>query len=103
MLHSQRRLFKTSQSSLIKSDDIDGICYVSHLTNSQAINEWVRHDDHYYSNQIATPSGELHVLDSDDFRQCKRCFNDRINRLHFNEQLFARHQPLRGLELFSGM
>ena len=93
----------TIRSANITSRDVDGICFVRNLTDAHQIDEWVSHDDHYYLNQSITPEGTLVALKKSDFSKCKSCYYDRINTLRRNDLLRARHQALRGLELFSGM
>jgi DNA (cytosine-5)-methyltransferase 1 len=100
--HEQRRLYKTNRSASITSRDVDGRCFIRHLTDTSKIDDWVTHDDHYYLNQVITPEMTLVPLKKSDFNKCHVCYLERINALRRNEQLRARHQALRGLELFSG-
>jgi len=42
-------------------------------------------------------------MDPEDFECCVACTEDRLKSLRVAEELMRRHEPLRGLELFSGM
>lgn len=84
----------------VHPDRVDGICHVMHLVDVSDIEEWVQHDDHYFVNQ---DTDDLHRLEPEDLQHCKQCHQERLHHLHRVDQLLRRHQPLRGLELFSGM
>jgi len=99
----QRQLYKIPHSTIIGSDEIDGKCYVLHLTTSHLIDEWVSHDDHYYVNQYLSARDTLSPLHAEEFQKCDSCCHERKSLLRRNARLLRRHQPLRGLELFSGM
>jgi len=86
---------------------VDCKCYVQCLTDSDAIDEWVRHDDHYFVDQTADSvtiksTKDLRPLAREDFKSCRTCYEDRIGELDNAEKLLQRHGPLRGLELYSG-
>lgn len=103
----QRRLFKTSDIVTIDADKIDGKCYVQHLTDADVIDQWVKHDDHYFVNQWAESAAtrslnDIQMLDPVEFKSCQVCHKDRVQQLSNTERLLERHGPLRGLELFSG-
>jgi hypothetical protein len=42
-------------------------------------------------------------MNPEDFSCCEVCTEDRLNCLCLGEELLRRREPLRGLELFSGM
>lgn len=88
-------------------DDLQGQCYVVHGLDSDTIDEWVKHDDHYYVNQRAC-SLEIKSLKGlqdwpeSEFQSCKKCQQEREDLLERQSLLLKRHGRLRGLELFSG-
>lgn len=81
---------------------------MQHLTDSDAIDQWVQHDDHYFVNQCAESATtgsvqDLQMLAPVEFKFCPVCHEDRVQQLSNAKRLLERHGPLRGLELFSGM
>ena len=100
-------MFQTSDTIKVDTSRIDGKCYVQYLKDSDTINEWVQHDDHYYINQqsetvSAASISDLQSLAPEQFKFCLACYQDRVERLENTKKLLERHGPLRGLELFSG-
>lgn len=88
-------------------EDLQGQCYVVHQRDTDAIDEWVEHDDHYYVNQQArslkTKSfGDLADWPKSEFKSCSKCHGEREELLERRTLLLQRHGRLRGLELFSG-
>lgn len=103
----QRRLFKTDQVEIVHDEDLQGQCYVVHKRDTDAIDEWVQHDDHYYVNQQARSSKPKSLDDLQDWpkselNSCKKCLDERVELLERRTLLLQRHGCLRGLELFSG-
>lgn len=103
----QRRLFKTDEVEIVHDEDLQGQCYVVHEHDTDAIDEWVKHDDHYYVNQQVyslkpKSLGDLQDWPKSEFESCKRCREEREGLLERNCLLLKRHGRLRGLELFSG-
>jgi hypothetical protein len=103
----QRRLFKTGQVEIVHDEDLQGQCYVVHKRDTDAIDEWVDHDDHYYVNQHARSPKPKSLDDLQDwpkseFNSCKKCLDERVELLERRTLLLQRHGCLRGLELFSG-
>ena len=101
-------MFESSNIIKVDADRIDGKCYVQYLTDADSIDEWVRHDDHYFVNQkgdsVSTTSTEdLELLASEDFKSCLACYENRLEQLENSSKLLERHGPLRGLELYSGL
>ncbi|KAF8559697.1 S-adenosyl-L-methionine-dependent methyltransferase [Imleria badia] len=102
-----RRLFKTDEVEIVHDEDLQGQCYVVHARDTDTIDEWVRHDDHYYVNQQAC-SLKPKSLDGlqnwpkSEFKSCKKCYEEREELLEQQSVLLQRHGRLRGLELFSG-
>ncbi|KAF9246401.1 hypothetical protein BU15DRAFT_70495 [Melanogaster broomeanus] len=102
-----RRLFKTDEVETVYDEDLQGICYVVHKRDTAAIDEWVKHDDHYYVNQQASSPNveslnDLENWPKNEYRCCKKCRGERQELLEQQNRLLERHGPLRGLELFSG-
>lgn len=90
----------------LNMERVDGKCFVRRLVNDSKIDEWVGHDDHYYTNQFAESMkvkkiSHLHDLE-DDISACANCMDDRFNELEEASRLLRKHSPLRGLELFAG-
>lgn len=86
---------------------MDGKCYVRQLTVSHKIDDWVRHQDHFYVNQWAESKGiettdSLQELAPDELECCSSCHIDHVQELAHAERLLRKNGPLRGLELFSG-
>lgn len=82
-------------------DSIDGVCYIQHLTDPKEIEEWVKHDDHFYVNQEGDLDG-LNRITSGDLMICKTCHKSRTQALQRREELRRHNSPLRTMELFSG-
>ncbi|EGO21115.1 hypothetical protein SERLADRAFT_417509 [Serpula lacrymans var. lacrymans S7.9] len=102
-----RRLFKTSKFKAVTTDTIDGMCYVMHSSRDDTIDDWCKHDNHFYvhqyANSLKTDSlEELEELEEKNFTYCKQCYEDRKQTLRHTEELLQKNEPLRGLELFSG-
>lgn len=88
-------------------EHLQGQCYIVHRCDVDAIDEWVKHDDHYYVNQQAgslKPKSleNLQEWPKGEFKCCKRCHEERETLLERQSLLLQRHGRLRGLELFSG-
>lgn len=103
----QRRLFKTDNVEIVHDEDLQGQCYVVHERDTDAIDEWVKHDDHYYVNQQVCSSkpkslDDLRDWPKSEFKTCKGCHEAREELLERQSLLLKRHGRLRGLELFSG-
>lgn len=103
----QRRLFKTDEVEIVQDEDLQGQCYVVHEGDTDAIDDWVKHDDHYYVNQQSGSLGPKSLDDLQDwpkseFKFCKKCHEEREDLLERQSLLLKRHGRLRGLELFSG-
>ncbi|KAF8447830.1 hypothetical protein L210DRAFT_978503 [Boletus edulis BED1] len=102
-----RRLFKTGEVEIVHDEDLQGQCYVIHERDTDAIDQWVKHDDHYYVNQEAC-SLKPKILDDlqnwprSEFKSCTKCHEERKELLEQQSVLLQRHGRLRGLELFSG-
>ena len=100
-------MFQSSDTIKVDASRVDGKCYVQYLTDSDAIDEWVRHDDHYFVNQWAdsmstASTKDLQMLGRKEFKYCLVCYENRIEQLNNTKKLLERHGPLRGLELYSG-
>lgn len=77
------------------------MCYVRYLEDTDEIEEWVKHNDHYYFNQEGDKR-KLEPFDENDFDYCHLCYDQRVASLETFEKLAQKNEPLRGLELFSG-
>lgn len=99
----QRRLYLRSQTKEIIFDRIDGLCYVQHLTDPDAIEDWVQHADNFYVNQECNRDGLLVPMEKRFLKACRACSDERITKLQHRQVLKNNNQPLRGLELFSGV
>lgn len=91
----------------VHDEDLQGLCYVIHAHDTDAIDEWVKRDDHYYVNQYCYSSkpksiDDLEDLPENDFRSCPKCHEEREDLMERESILLKRHGRLRGLELFSG-
>ena len=95
-------MYLHSQTKEINFDQIDGLCYVQHLTDPDAIEDWVQHADNYYANQKCDGKGTLIPMDKKFLNSCRACSEERINKLRHSQLLKDNNEPLRGLELFSG-
>lgn len=102
----QRRLFRTNETIKIDIENVDGKCYVRCLVDGSAIDDWVQHSDHFYSNQFAESKQvkKINQLQdsADGITQCTYCVEERLRELDEAKKLLQKHQPLRGLELFAG-
>lgn len=83
------------------ADKLDGICYVQYLEDTDEIEPWVAHNDHYYFNQEGNER-KLKPFNESDFDYCHPCYNERVASLERVKKLAEKNDPLRGLELFSG-
>lgn len=82
---------------------LQGVCFVKHLVNQAAIRSWIKHDDHFYLNQVEDSEGGLIPLSTKSWKRCIHgCFDDHEQELRDARRLRDRNSPLRGLELFSG-
>ena len=86
----------------ITFDRIDGLCYVQHLVDLDAIEDWVQHADSFYVNQKCDEEGLLIPLAKNSLKCCRACSEGRIEKLRVAQMLKDNNEPLRGLELFSG-
>jgi len=89
----------TVRTGEIELERLDGRCYVRYLRELAEIEEWVKHDDHFYLNQKGNTQHGLFVIDDD---HCEVCQEARKNDIMRAQELFNKNGPLRGLELFSG-
>jgi DNA (cytosine-5)-methyltransferase 1 len=83
--------------------EVDGICYVQHLVNPEEIEQWVDHNNHFYLNQKRDDKGPLVDMLAEELKICASCFDNRLEKLQRQNELRAKNDPLRCLELFSGM
>ncbi|KAG6851305.1 hypothetical protein H0H93_011741 [Arthromyces matolae] len=100
----ERRLYFTDTEQVIDDGDlIDGKCFIKQLADIEDINDWVRHDDHFYVNQgVDIETRELYDLDDDALEECDICESQRRRTWKEQQKLLARNGPIRCLELFSG-
>ncbi|KAK0441911.1 S-adenosyl-L-methionine-dependent methyltransferase [Armillaria borealis] len=84
----ERRLFLSQRTRSVAVKRLQGVCFVKHLVDQAAIRSWIKHDDHFYLNQVEDSEGGLIPLSTNQLRDVRR--------------LRDRNSPLRGLELFSG-
>ena len=101
-LFSQRRLFYRHGTSTISIDQLDGVCYVQHLTDENQIEAWIKHDNHFFLNQEGDEE-KLLMTSRDDFSFCKQCHEDARKAIHITNQFLRENSKLTGMELFSGM
>ena len=88
-------------------EDVDGKCYARQLLDTTAIDEWVKHPNHFYFNQKAESweikrTSQLQELGDNKILCCETCMDEHIQDLADAERLLRKHGPLRGLELFAG-
>lgn len=107
MLNSyQRRLFRTNETAKIDMENVDGKCYVRCLVDDSAIDDWVQHSNHFYSNQCAESIKTKKISQLQDIVDgitcCVYCVEERLGELDEAKRLLQKNQPLRGLELFAG-
>ncbi|KAG6854702.1 hypothetical protein C0991_002414 [Blastosporella zonata] len=99
----ERRVYLTDRKSTVKPSEVDGICHVRVLTDINMINEWVRHDDHFYVNErINSETGELSPIKKGSVSRCVPCDEERKKNREEEEKLSTMYDPIRCLELFSG-
>ena len=101
-LFSQRRLFYCHGTSTISIDQLDGVCYVQHLTDENQIEAWIKHDNHFFLNQEGDEE-KLLMTSRDDFSFCEQCHKDARKAIHNTNQFLRENSKLTGMELFSGM
>ncbi len=98
----QRRLYLTSRTGEIDPERLNGRCFVKHLGNHKEIDNWIRHNDHFYLNQKGDSRRGLFYIEEEDVEYCQECLGTREDDITRAESLFEKNAPLRGLELFSG-
>lgn len=92
----------TVRTGEIELERLDGRCYVRYLRKRTEIEEWVKHDDHFYLNQKGDIRHGLFIIDDEDFDHCEVCQEARNDDIMRTQELFNQNGLLRGLELFSG-
>lgn len=92
----------TVRTGEIDLERLDGRCYVRYLSERAEIEEWIKHDDHFYLNQKGDLRHGLFVIDDEDLDGCEVCQEARFDDIMRVQELFNQNGPLRGLELFSG-
>lgn len=97
----------TRKVRTVHANDLEGICHVMYSRDVESIDEWVKRDDHFFVNQVAsTPNvkslDELQDWPEDQFRYCMNCRQDHDDIIRRQTELWQRHGHLRGMELFSG-
>ncbi|KAL0581108.1 hypothetical protein V5O48_000897 [Marasmius crinis-equi] len=90
----EKRLVYSQETRNLDFDCIDSKCFVQHLSDEAAIEEWIRATDHWYLNEKQTDNGR--VVPKGSLKICNECLDSR------EEDLSFRRDKLRGLELFSG-
>ncbi|KAF7965632.1 hypothetical protein HWV62_42606 [Athelia sp. TMB] len=104
----ERCLFQTDEVlQEVSMESIDGKCYARQLFDTSAIDEWVKHPNHFYFNRKAESwdiktTSQLQKLGSSKIPCCETCMDEHIQNLAGAERLLQKHGPLRGLELFAG-
>lgn len=92
----------TGKRDQISSDMLEGVCYLQHLTNLEAIEHWVSHNDHFYLNQEQDDHGNLSLLNPEKFRFCQICQDGQKQVIKDIECFLQQNSKLIGMELFSG-
>lgn len=69
------------------------------LSDPEAIERWVKNDDHFYFSHLKEGR---HLLPVEDFETCETCLDERTKALLNAQDLHNVNDKLRGLELFSG-
>lgn len=92
----------TSSIGEVKSEQLDGKCFVQFLEEEEDIFTWTKHNDHFFLNQKGHTEQNLFNIKAKDLEVCNRCLKTRKEELDRAENLFKQNGPLRGLELFSG-
>jgi DNA (cytosine-5)-methyltransferase 1 len=98
----QRQLFYRLGTSTILIGQLDGICYVQHLTNEDQIEAWIKHDNHFFLNQEGDED-ELWMISKHDFSLCEQCHKDAQKVIRNTNHFLRENSKLTGMELFSGM
>lgn len=102
----QRRLVLTGKYSSFEIGHIEGKPHVVHPSSLCNISpdDWVSHDDHFLLDLHSPtwPPKRSHLQKLRDILQCHACISDRLESLQADQDILARHQPLRCLELFAG-
>ncbi|KAF5357987.1 hypothetical protein D9756_001474 [Leucocoprinus leucothites] len=102
LISDERRLYLTPRAGEIDPERLDGRCYVRYLRKHREIEEWIRHNDHFYLNQKGDLKHGLFSIDEEDLDYCGLCLEARNDDISRAQELFEQNGPLRGLELFSG-
>ncbi|TFK42486.1 S-adenosyl-L-methionine-dependent methyltransferase [Crucibulum laeve] len=100
----ERRLYVSKDNDnviTITPEELDGVCFVRHLTDFNEIESWVKNEDHFYLNQVGTIK-QLCTIEEDEFPICEVCDKEHARKIEHQEMLRLRNAPLRGLELFCG-
>lgn len=92
----------TVRAGEIDLERLDGRCYVRYLRKCAEIEEWIKHDDHFYLNQKGDTRHGLFSIGEEDVDHCETCFEARRDDIVRAQELFKQNGQLRGLELFSG-
>lgn len=98
----ERHLYMTNKKEQISSDMLEGVCYLQYLTNVEAIECWVSHDDHFYLNQEQDDHGNLSLLNPGKFRFCQICQDGQKQVIKDGKGFSQQNSKLIGMELFSG-
>ncbi|KAI0064526.1 S-adenosyl-L-methionine-dependent methyltransferase [Artomyces pyxidatus] len=103
----ERRLFLTARTEKIVPSRIAGKCFIGHLDSVQDLEEWLSYDDHYYApnysdSSAASKRSRLEPLEVEELDVCTTCFDAHTAALAKKKELLEGHEPMRGLELFSG-
>lgn len=92
----------TTKTEKIPLHRLDGVCHVLHLSDSQKIQEWTKHDDHYYLDSKGDAE-KLQVISKAKFTYCTVCHAKDKEAIRQVARLSLRNSKLIGMELFCGM
>ncbi|CAA7271617.1 unnamed protein product [Cyclocybe aegerita] len=94
-------LFFTNDEIVISAHQLDGKCHISFMTDENKIQQWIKHNDHYYVNQEGDEE-HLTPMDDEDIKHCKICRNEDRERRTMTKKFGLTNSKLVGMELFSG-
>ncbi|KAI1794705.1 S-adenosyl-L-methionine-dependent methyltransferase [Ganoderma leucocontextum] len=99
-----RRLFKTEACILVEIAEIEGKPFVACPSSSWEKEHWVKANDHFYCDLIATniTPQVVKTLEPSALDQCLQCCAQALEAQMEEELLVKRCPKLRGLELFAG-
>ncbi|KAG7092771.1 hypothetical protein E1B28_009094 [Marasmius oreades] len=98
----EKRLVGTRSKKQIDFDEVDGKCFVRHLSKPKSIEKWIQSDDHWFFNEEQNADGRIVPISAERIQVCEYCLVSREEDIDQFKETLKRRGKLRGLELFSG-